>query len=129
MARRGVHSPDAGAGLSVLPSGRCQVAATNLLYRAHLPELLARLAADYDMILIDAPPMLQIPDARVLGRVSDAVILWCAPTRPRVTQRRPCASGWPRYGTPLLGTILNDWNPKTSDGGYYGKYEKYYSKG
>ncbi len=116
-------------GLSVLPSGRCQVAATNLLYARHLPELLARLAADYDMILIDAPPMLQIPDARVLGRVSDAVILVVRANKTTRDAAQAVRQRLAEDGTPLLGTILNDWNPKTSDGGYYGKYEKYYSKG
>jgi len=28
----------------------------------------------------------------------------------------------------VLGTVLNDWNPKNSPGGYYGSYTgKYYS--
>ena len=30
-------------------------------------------------------------------------------------------------GTRVLGTILNDWNPKNSPGGYYGYYNGYYN--
>jgi Mrp family chromosome partitioning ATPase len=32
-------------------------------------------------------------------------------------------------GTRLLGTILNDWNPKRSPNGYYGNYNGYYYGG
>jgi polysaccharide biosynthesis transport protein len=30
-------------------------------------------------------------------------------------------------GTKVLGTILNDWNPKNSPDGYYGYYKSYTS--
>ena len=34
-------------------------------------------------------------------------------------------------GSPILGTILNDWNPKTSGygGGYYNNYYQSYGNG
>ncbi len=115
--------------LSVLPSGRCQVAATNLLYSRHLPELLERFANEFDMILIDAPPMLQIPDARVLGRMADAMIMVVRANKTTRDAAQAVRQRLAEDGTPLLGTILNDWNPKTADNGYYGKYQKYYTAG
>lgn len=113
------------AGLSVLPSGRCHVAATNLLYSRHLPELLERFAAEFDMILIDAPPMLNIPDARVLGRMTDGVILVVRANKTTRDAAQAVRRRLHEDGTPLLGTILNDWDPHASSGGYYGKYGKY----
>ena len=115
--------------LSVLTSGRCQVAATNLLYSRHLPQLLERFAAEFDMILIDAPPMLQIPDARVLGRMADAVILVIRANKTTRDAAQAARQRLAEDGTPLLGTILNDWDPKSDHGGYYGKYQKYYKEG
>jgi hypothetical protein len=32
-------------------------------------------------------------------------------------------------GTQMLGTILNDWNPKRSPNGYYGYHDGYYYSG
>jgi len=32
-----------------------------------MPELIQKLRTEFESILIDTPPMLQIPDARVLG--------------------------------------------------------------
>jgi Mrp family chromosome partitioning ATPase len=72
------------------------------------------------MVIIDTPPMLQMPDARVLGRSADAVILV---TRAGQTTMDAVITANQRFandGTRVLGTILNDWNPKSSASGHYG---------
>ena len=114
-------------GLFILPSGPEALGATNLLYSPRMPELLHRLRQKFDTILIDSPPMLQIPDARVLGRLADAVILVI---RASLTTRDSAQAARQRFsedGTPVLGTILNDWNPKRSPAyGYHKYYDRYY---
>jgi Mrp family chromosome partitioning ATPase len=90
-----------------------------------MPDLLEHLKQDFDMVLIDTPPMLQMPDARVLGRMAGAVILVL---RAGSTTRDAALAARQRFAedkTNLLGTILNDWNPKSSPGGYYGSYKGY----
>jgi Mrp family chromosome partitioning ATPase len=70
--------------------------------------------------------MLQIPDARVLGRVVDKVILIA---RAGKTTRDAALASFQRFqedGSAVLGVILNDWNPKHSPAGYYGYYNEYY---
>ena len=62
-------------GLFLLPSGPTNQAAANLLYSANLPELLAQFKKEFDMVILDTPPMLQMPDARVVGRIADGVLL------------------------------------------------------
>ena len=54
--------------LFVLPAGPPVAGATNLLYSPRLKECLGQFMTQFDMILIDTPPMLTIPDARVMGR-------------------------------------------------------------
>jgi capsular exopolysaccharide synthesis family protein len=109
--------------LFVLPSGLATQNTANLLHSAKLPELLAQFKREFDMVIIDTPPMLQMPDARVLGRLADAVILV---TRAGHTTRDAALAARQRFeedGTRVLGTILNDWNPKSSTGGFYGHYQ------
>lgn len=114
-------------GLYVLPSGPAAGSISNLLYSARMPELIARFRQEFDAVLIDTPPMLQMSDARVLGRLADGVILVI---RSGQTTRDIALSATQRFeedGTPLLGTILNDWNPKTAGSyGYDGFYDSYY---
>ena len=72
------------------------------------------------MVIIDTPPMLQMPDARVLGRLADAVILV---TRAGQTTRDAAMAASQRFAedrTRVLGTILNDWDQTSSRSGYYG---------
>lgn len=109
--------------LFLLASGPVSSAAATLLFSRQMPGLLKDLLRQFDSILIDTPPMLQMPDARVLGRLADAVLLV---VRAGVTTRDAAMAARQRFeedGTPLLGTILNDWDPKASGGGYYGYYK------
>jgi Mrp family chromosome partitioning ATPase len=74
--------------------------------------------------------MLQMPDGRILGRLADGVILVI---RANTTTRDAALAARQRLsedGTPVLGAILNDWNPKHSvTYGYYGyKYYDHYHR-
>jgi capsular exopolysaccharide synthesis family protein len=106
-------------GLHVLTAGVPTHAAANLLYSPNLATLVKRFKDQYDMVLIDTPPMLQITDARILGRVSDAVLLVA---RAGQTPRDASRSINERLGDDrirVLGTVLNDWDPKRSPHGQY----------
>jgi capsular exopolysaccharide synthesis family protein len=107
-------------GLSVLPSGPCFDSISTLLHSARLNEILHMLRTSYDSILIDTPPVLQVPDARVLGRRADAVILVARASK---TTRDALQAARQRFhddGVPVLGAILNGWSPKAdSSFGYY----------
>ena len=118
--------PTGVPGLFVLPAGPATGNAANLLYSENLPVLLATFKKEFDMVIIDTPPMLQMPDARIVGRMADAVILV---TRAGHTTRDLALAANQRFAEDrirVLGTILNDWDPnKTSNGGYgYGR--RYY---
>ncbi|MGD0013246.1 MAG: polysaccharide biosynthesis tyrosine autokinase [Bryobacteraceae bacterium] len=117
-------------GLHVLPTGADSVSASALLYSPRMAELLRGLRTEFDTILIDTPPMLQMPDGRILGRLADGVILVI---RANATTRDAALAARQRLsedGTPILGAILNDWNPKHSvTYGYYGyKYYDHYHR-
>lgn len=108
--------------LSVLPSGGTRYNAASLLHSDRLPEMLRGLRERFDTILIDTPPMVNLPDARVLGRLADGVILIL---RSALTTRDAALLAKQRFlddGIPLMGTILNNWNPNTPGYGYYRNY-------
>jgi Mrp family chromosome partitioning ATPase len=78
------------------------------------------------MVLLDTPPMLQMTDARVLGRMTDAVVIVA---RSQKTTRDALTAAAKRLSEDrirVLGTILNDWDPKRSVNGYYGYYRGSY---
>ena len=113
-----IVSPTAVAGLYVLPAGAGEVNVSSLRYHERLTDLLARFRLEFHAVLLDTPPMLEFSDARVLGRLSDGVIMV---VRASETSRDDAAAVYRRFqedGTPVLGSILNDWNPKKSNSGY-----------
>jgi polysaccharide biosynthesis transport protein len=96
-----------------------------------VPLLLAALRRKFDMIVIDTPPVLYFPEARLMGRLSDGVILVI---RSEYTDRMDALAAQEKLwedGIPILGTVLNDWNPNNDRqkgrpyGGYYPYYHRY----
>lgn len=102
--------------LSILASGAA-TAASNLLYSPRLTELIKCAREAYDMVLIDTPPAHDIADARVIGRVSDAVVMVI---RSRRTSRDVLKNACQRFtedGAHILGVVLNDWDPRAGSTG------------
>ena len=113
-------------GVFLLPAGPPVASVTNLLYSGRMERYLTLLAEMFDVVLIDTPPMLQIPDARVIGRMAGGVVMVL---RAGKTTRDAASAVRQRLqedNTRILGTILNDWNPKAAPGGYYGYGQGYY---
>jgi capsular exopolysaccharide synthesis family protein len=113
--------------LFLLPAGSPAPNISGLLYSPRAPEFLTRVRQEFHTVIIDTPPMLQMPDARVLGRLADGVILV---VRSAQTTRETAAAATQRLmedGTRVLGTILNEWDPrKTSHAGYAYRYPYYH---
>jgi capsular exopolysaccharide synthesis family protein len=129
----GSVSPTAVPNLSLMPSGQAGHGDPTLLHSRRIAEVVDQARKEYDVVLIDTPPMLTMADARVIARYTDGVILV---TRANQTSRDAIRDGFRRFtedGTRVIGTILNDWNPKKSGRygyyKYYGKYSKHYYGG
>ncbi len=112
-------------GLSLLPGGSCGIPPTNLFYSPRMSRLLARFRREFDMILIDAPPMIHLADARVLGRLADGVILVVRAGQTTTESARFAIQRFAEDGTRVLGTVLNSWDPRRYGYGNYGSYKDY----
>lgn len=64
--------------LHVLPSGPIPPNPSELLGSQGMASLLAGLSMTYDMVIIDAPPLLPVTDAAVLATLADGVVLIAA---------------------------------------------------
>ena len=81
---------------------------------------------EFHTVIIDTPPMLQMPDARVLGKLADAVVLVVRSAETTRDEAAAAAQRLAEDGTRVLGTILNEWDPrKTSHPGYTNAYRHY----
>ena len=126
-------SPTTVTGMFVLPSGGSRRNVSSLLHSDRLSELLKIARESFDTVIIDTPPMVNIADGRVMGRLADGLIMI---VRSGVTTRDAALMAKARFaedGINLLGTILNGWNPKTPGYSYYryyyAGYYHYYGNG
>ena len=67
--------------LSVLPAGRSPASAYETLKSPRLEELLEEARRHYDYIVLDTPPIVPVPDTRLVARVVDALVVVVAAHR------------------------------------------------
>ena len=99
-------------GLALLPGGLVGGPVLPLLHSARMAEIMEQVRGEFDLILIDTPPVLPFADARLFGRLADALILV---VRSGHTNRNLALAAKARLmedGLPIAGTILNDWNAR-----------------
>jgi capsular exopolysaccharide synthesis family protein len=109
--------------LFIIPTDPVVEGLSRKLHSPRMRSLVARLRADFDVVIIDSPPVLHISDARVLGRLSDGVLLVF---RARKTTKEAALAVHDclvQDGIRIIGTILNDWNSRKDE--RYGKYFNY----
>ena len=83
-----VLQPYGSAGLDVLTSGPLPPNPSELLAAPAMADLLARLGADHDVVVLDTPPLLPVTDATVLARLVDQALVVSDASR---TRRGPLA--------------------------------------
>ena len=106
----------------MLSSGPACSNASALFYSERVIDLLTRIREDFDAVLFDTPPMLQVPDARVLGRWADGVVLVLRAGETTAVAAAEAAMRLQDDGTRILGTILNSFDARSSPYKYYSGY-------
>jgi capsular exopolysaccharide synthesis family protein len=61
-------------GLSILPAGVYRGSASDLLEAAHLHNLIEDLASEFDLVVIDSPPVMAVTDAAIFANAASAVL-------------------------------------------------------
>ncbi len=110
-------------GLYVLTSGMQTNGAGRTLHSPILPKLLAKCREQYDLVLIDTPPMLQMPDARILAKLADAVVLVARADKTTRDALLVVKQRFADDGVWVMGTVLNGWQPRKAHQAYYGYHE------
>lgn len=118
--------PTEAPGLFVIPSGPGADGVSKMLYASRLEELLERVRREFDLILIDTPPMVLYPDARLLARLSDGIVLVVRSNRCNREYLTAYSELLSQDRTPILGTILNDCRIGSTHYRGYSNYDRYY---
>lgn len=95
------------AGLDILPSGEIPPNPSQLLDSPAMTGLLARAQQDYDLVILDAPPLLPVADAAVLARLADGAVLVAGCRRVKRHQVVAALASLDAVGAACLGVVLN----------------------
>ena len=110
--------------LFILPTNVASEGTVAKLHSTRLQALLDRLRREFDVVIVDSPPMLNLSDARVLGSRADGVVLVFRARKTTIEDALSAHDCLSQDGIKVLGTILNDWNPRKAV--KYGPYSAYF---
>jgi capsular exopolysaccharide synthesis family protein len=91
----------------VLASGPTPPSPSDLLGSQRMSQLVEQLRGQYDLVLIDAPPILPFADAAATGPACDGAILVVRYGRTRAAQLRQAMEALGAVGVPILGSVLS----------------------
>ncbi len=113
--------------LWLLPCGACPPNPAELLHAERFLGIVEKLAANFDRVIFDSPPIGVVTDAAILARITDGTVLIAKSGRTTrealVRARRALDSDG---SVNILGCILNDID--LSKRGRYGYYYYYYAR-
>ena len=114
--------------LSILTSGELPTLPAELLGSTEMVNLLESLRAKFDIILIDAPPVLAVADAAILGTKVDVVILVYRVGKIARSALLRAKEQLVESGASVEGVILNNISPEIEMRYGYYYQNKYYGK-
>ena len=108
--------------LDVVPAGPSTPSAYRLFDSARVGQLLDQARRRYDHVVVDTPPVLLVPDCRLMSQWLDGFIVVVAAHR---TPRKLLADGLSALDeAKVLGIVFNADDRPLS--GYFGRYQGYY---
>ena len=114
--------------LDILPAGPASRRAADRL-GSTLEKLLTEAEKDYDLVIVDSPPLLGFAEPLQMAAVVDGVVVIALVAQTNRDAVASVLSSLKRLKTNVIGVVLNEVHEDMSDRYYYyGYYGKYYSK-
>jgi polysaccharide biosynthesis transport protein len=111
--------------LDVIASGSSRDNPVNLLASARMREILGRLRQEYQIVILDSPPVVPIADSHILAGLADGVLMVVRARRTRAELFEHAVESL--GATNLAGVVLNDVEYAASPyAGAYRYYQRHY---
>lgn len=112
-------------GVDFLPSGPLPPNPSEILNSTQSRQLFQRLAADYDLAIIDCPPCVKLSDIQVMSTIADRLLLVVTIGRTLATGLQWTVRSLKQANAPLLGLIANRVKLDQQRYGYQYYYTSY----
>jgi succinoglycan biosynthesis transport protein ExoP len=108
--------------LYVLPSGQVPPNPSELLGSRSMADLLEQLSSQYDIVLIDTPPLLPVTDAAILAKITGGALVVAGCDTLHRQQLADGLGSLQDVGARVLGVVLNRLASKQGDAYTYYDY-------
>ncbi|SFI26406.1 polysaccharide biosynthesis tyrosine autokinase [Planctomicrobium piriforme] len=114
--------------LSLMTAGLCPENPAELLSTGTLQVMLRRAREEYDVVLLDSPPILAVSDPCIISPHADGLLLVVRMKKTKRATVQRVHETLQSHGVQVYGVIANDFQPTTSgESGYdYDSYGTYY---
>ncbi|KGK91250.1 capsular biosynthesis protein [Desulfosporosinus sp. HMP52] len=109
-------------GVKVLTGGPIPPNPAELVGSQRMKRLIEEVSEQFDMVLIDTPPIIAVTDAAVLAQEVDGVILVLASGEVNKEYAQRAKDQLDKVGAKILGAVINKADMKTSEYYYYYYY-------
>lgn len=118
---------DAIENLSIVTAGPKPPSPPELLGSKNFENFIEGAKSVFDVILLDAPPVLVVTDALTVNKVADGVVLVVASDETKKSTVKKAKKTLDQVGANILGTLITKANLKS--GNYYNyAYDSYYTE-
>ncbi|BDT66900.1 tyrosine-protein kinase etk [Comamonadaceae bacterium OS-1] len=100
--------PSSVPGLSVVTTGQLPPNPSELLMHPRFEQLLIDLEGLFDIVIVDAPPVLAVSDAAIVGRMTGATLLVARSGRHPVRELEQTVKRLNQAGVQVKGFVFND---------------------
>lgn len=115
--------------VDILIGERSSMNAADFFSSEKFAQFLERARSEYDYIVIDTPPVLVVPDARVIGQSADVVVYVVHWDSTPKTQVKQGIGSFAMVNAPVAGLVLSQIDPRGMRSYGYGSSYGYYGKG
>lgn len=109
-------------GLDVIPAGPIMPNPADLIDSKPMKILLDRLVKDYDNVILDGIPVMELADTRLLSRQVDSVLLVASVGIAHRDAFRNSLEELMKVGARIIGVVINRIDPRNTYGGAYDYY-------
>ncbi len=120
-----------GDDFDIVPAGPLPPSPSELLSSPRMAQLLEEAAGEYDVVIVDSPPVLGLADAPMLAAIADGTIFVVEAERGRSGQLKTALRRLRSMHPNLLGAVLVKFDPAKAGNrysAYYG-YDYYHYSG
>lgn len=112
--------------LDILTSGTIPPNPSEVLNSNSMRDFLEKVKAEYDIILLDSPPVGSVTDASIISTYVDGTILVAKSGKVEIDAVKRAKETLEKVNANIIGVVLNNLDKKTLGNNYY--YQYYYSE-